>query len=382
MEVIQGQREALLAPLATVSGIIDTHQTHPILGHVLVQTEGTKVTFTGSDLEIQIRTSANNEIDAGSTQFTVSAKKALDLFKVLPNTSVTLSLGEAQQSAVAGGASRISQKLEVSAGRSHFSLQTLPASDYPKFPAAEFTQSVHVTAGRLKYLLGMVHYAMAVQDVRFYLNGMRLVVKGEKISAVATDGRRLALCEQELAAAAEGGDFAVTVPRKTVAELRRLLPDDDTDVKIETAASQIRISFAAVEITSKLLEGAYPDYARVIPKNNDKEFLVDRETLLSAVHRTAVLASAKFMGVRWLLNPGLLSIQCTNTEQEEGTDEIAVDYQNDPIDIGFNINFLSDVLNNLKTEKVRVSLAGSQGSALITMPDNASFRYVLMPMRL
>ena len=233
----------------------------------------------------------------------------------------------------------------------------------------------------------MVHYAMAIQDIRFYLNALRLVVKNGKIRAVATDGRRLAFCERSLPADAasqlsEGDVLAATIPRKTVTELKRLLPDTDAPVTIEFAPKRARFTFDTIEISTKLLEGKYPDYERVIPTNNNKTFLIDREELLGALHRTAVFASDKFKGVRWLLSPGLLSIQSSNSEQEEGNDDLVIDYQDEPIDIGFNVNFLSDVLSNLKTDKIKVSLSGPQGSALISMPDNDSFKYVLMPMRL
>ena len=180
--------------------------------------------------------------------------------------------------------------------------------------------------------------------------------------------------------------MSVTIPRKAVLELKRLLPEEDDDkeipVKIDFAANQARFTFNGVEVTTKLLEGTYPDYERVIPTNNDKVFLISREALLQALQRTAVLASDKFKGVRWLLSPGLLSIQSSNSDQEEGNDNIAVDYQGDPIDIGFNIDFLSDVLSNLKNDKVKIALSGPQGSALITMPESDDFKYVLMPMRL
>ena len=233
----------------------------------------------------------------------------------------------------------------------------------------------------------MVHYAMANQDIRFYLNAVRLVIKDGKVRAVATDGRRLAFCEitpDKNSVVSE--DVSVTIPRKAVLELKRLLPEEDDDkeipVKIDFAANQARFTFNGVEVTTKLLEGTYPDYERVIPTNNDKVFLISREALLQALQRTAVLASDKFKGVRWLLSPGLLSIQSSNSDQEEGNDNIAVDYQGDPIDIGFNIDFLSDVLSNLKNDKVKIALSGPQGSALITMPESDDFKYVLMPMRL
>ncbi|MCG5031210.1 DNA polymerase III subunit beta [Mesosutterella sp. OilRF-GAM-744-9] len=383
MQVIKGPREALLKPLTIVGGIIENHQTMNILSNVLIKKNGTDVSFTGTDLEILIRTHNSNGVDGGDpVAFTVSARKALDLFKVLPDTEVTLSLGAPKKSIGAEGCNQISRKLEVKTTSSRFALQTLPAEDYPDFPQAEFESKVVIPATQFKYLLSMVHYAMAVQDIRFYLNAMRLIVKNGTMSAVATDGRRLAYCEIKLDGADSSAEMSATIPRKTVSELKRLVPDTDTPVTIEIAPNQARFTFEDVEVITKLVEGKYPDFERVIPTNNDKQFLVNREELLGALHRTAVLASDKFKGVRLLLTPGLLSIQTSNSEQEEGNDDIAVDYQGEPLDIGFNVNFMSDVLSNLKNDKVKISLSGPQSPALITMPDSDSFKYVLMPMRL
>ncbi len=382
MQVIIGPRESLLKPLMVVSGVIESHPPMAILSNVLIRKEGSDVAFTGSNNEVQIRTHASIGAEGDPAAFTVSSRKILDLFKVLPNTEVTVSLSAPKRGISAEGGNQFSQKMEVKTATSRFSLQTIPAADYPAFPQEEFTNKVTVAADKLRYLLGLVHYAMAVQDIRYFLNGIRLEVKDRTIRAVATDGRRLALCDIAMDGEEDAAPVSATIPRRTVAELRRLLPDSDAPVTLEISEKQARFTFDGIELTTKLLEGKYPDYARVIPQNNDKLFLVDREALLGALHRTAVLTSDKFKGVRWMLNPGLLSVQSTNSEQEEGNDEIEVDYKGDPIDIGFNVDFLSDVLGSLKCEKVKVALSGPQGSALITMPDSDTFKYVLMPMRL
>ncbi len=381
-QVIKGSKESLLKPLSTVSGIIENHQTLPVLSNVLIKKEGTDVSFTGTDLEIQIRTHSPNGVNDESVAFTVSAKKALDLIKVLQDTEITLSLGDLKKAIGAEGSNRLSRKLEVKTATNRFSLQTLPAEEFPDFPEAEFTGKISLKSSQFKYLLSMVHYAMAVQDIRFYLNALRLVIQDGIVRAVATDGRRLALCEMALEPNENADKMSATIPRKAVSELIRLLPDNDTDVTIEIAPNQARFTFNGIEMVTKLLEGKYPDYERVIPTRNDKTFLVNREEILGALHRTAVLASDKFKGVRWILSPGMLSIQSSNSDQEEGNDDIAVDYQGEPMEIGFNFTFLSDVFSNLKNEKVKVALSGPQGSALITMPDSNAFKYVLMPMRL
>ena len=381
-QVIKGSKESLLKPLSTVSGIIENHQTLPVLSNVLIKKEGTDVSFTGTDLEIQIRTHSPNGVSGEPAAFTVSAKKALDLIKVLQDTEITLSLGDPKKAIAAEGSNRVSRKLEVKTATNRFSLQTLPADEYPDFPEAEFSRKIILKSSQFRYLLSMVHYAMAVQDIRFYLNALRLVVQDGIMRAVATDGRRLALCEMTLDSDAEEQKISATIPRKAVSELIRLLPDNESEVSIEIAPNQAKFTFNGIEMVTKLLEGKYPDYERVIPTKNDKVFLVNREEILGALHRTAVMSSDKFKGVRWILSPGLLSIQSSNSEQEEGNDDIAVDYQGEPMEIGFNFTFLSDVFSNLKNEKVKVSLSGPQGSALITMPDSNSFKYVLMPMRL
>lgn len=368
MQLLKASRDALLKPLQVVSGIVERKQTMPILANVLVRKEGQRVSLTASDLEIQINTHAQIGSDAQNVATTVSARKLVDILRALPEADVALSLA--------------SKKLTVQSGKSRFSLQTLAAEEYPAFVKAEFTTEFTLAAATLKYLLQMVHFAMAAQDIRYYLNGMLLVVDGATVRAVATDGHRLALCEVSREGAASDHRVEAIIPRKTILELSHLLPDSDELVRVQMATNQVRFSFGSIELTSKLVEGKFPDYTKVIPQNNTRTFVIARDTLMSALARIAILTTDRFKGVRWVLAPGSLKLSSTNADQEEAQEELEIDYTGEALDIGFNVTYLLDVLGNLKNEKVRVSLGDALGSALITMPDSEKFKYVVMPMRI
>jgi DNA polymerase III subunit beta len=368
MQVVKAGRDALLKPLQVVSGIVERRQTLPILANVLVRKDGEQVSFTATDLEIQIQTQAaiGSGRDAAAT--TVSARKLVDILRALPEADVALSLS--------------GKKLTVQSGRSRFNLQTMAAEEYPGVAAAEYSADFELPAGTLKYLLAMVHYAMAAQDIRYYLNGMLLVVEGRTVRAVATDGHRLALCEVEKDGVVDGRIEAI-VPRKTIHELSRLLPDSpDEPVRVQMAASQVKFSFGGIELISKLVEGKFPDYTKVIPAANTRRFTVGRELLAAALQRAAILTTDKFKGVRMVLGTGSLKINSTNSDQEDAQEELEIDYTGDGLDIGFNVTYLLDVLANLKNEQVCFSLGDALGSALITMPDSEKFKYVVMPMRI
>ena len=368
MQLVKAGRDALLKPLQVVSGIVERRQTLPILANVLVRKDGENVSFTATDLEIQIQTSAAIGTGRDAAATTVSARKLVDILRALPEADVTLSLA--------------GRKITVQSGRSRFNLQTMTADEYPAVAAAEYTADFELPAGTLKYLLAMVHYAMAAQDIRYYLNGMLLVVDGQTVRAVATDGHRLALCEVAKDGAA-GGRIEAIIPRKTIHELSRLLPDSpDEAVRVQMAASQVKFSFGGVELISKLVEGKFPDYTKVIPAGNTRHFAVSRELLASALQRAAILTTDKFKGVRMVLGAGSLKINSTNSDQEDAQEELEIDYAGDGLDIGFNVTYLLDVLANLKNEQVSFALGDALGSALITMPDSEKFKYVVMPMRI
>jgi len=368
MQIVKASRDALLKPLQVVSGIVERRQTLPILANVLVRKDGELVSFTATDLEIQIRTQAPIGVGGDTAATTVSARKLVDILRALPEADVSLSLS--------------GKKLTVQSGRSRFNLQTLPAEEYPAVAAAEYTTSLALPAGALKHLLAMVHYAMAAQDIRYYLNGMLLVVDGAIVRAVATDGHRLALCEVSRDEAG-GGRVEAIIPRKTIHELARLLPDAaDEPVQVQMAANQVRFAFGGVELVSKLVEGKFPDYTKVIPVNNTRRFAVSRELLAAALQRAAILTTDKFKGVRMVLGGNSLKITTTNSDQEDAQEELEIDYAGDALDIGFNVTYLLDVLANLKTEQVAFALGDALGSALVTVPDSDRFKYVVMPMRI
>jgi DNA polymerase III subunit beta len=366
MQLIKGSRDALLKPLQVVSGIVERRQTLPILANILVRKEGERVSFTATDLEIQIQTGADIGAGKESMATTVAARKLVDILRALPDAEVQLALAN--------------KKLTVASGKSRFNLQTLAAEEFPTVAQAEFTADFSLPAATLKHVLGMVHFAMAQQDIRYYLNGMLLVVEGSILRAVATDGHRLALCEVDKNGVSS--KIEAIVPRKTILELTRLLPDSDDPVRVRVAPNQVKVAFGDIELISKLVEGKFPDYHRVVPAANTKVFVIGREDLMHALQRAAILTTDKFKGVRMVLAPGVMKISSTNADQEDAQEELEIDYQGDGLDIGFNVNYLLDALSNLKGEQVKFSLGDALGSALITMPESDKFKYVVMPMRI
>lgn len=368
MQLVKTQRDNLLRPLQIVSGIVERRHTLPILANLLIRKHGQDISFLSTDLELQITTTADCGAGADDVATTVAARKLLDILRNMPDAEVVLSLSD--------------KRLTVAAGKSRFQLQTLAAEDFPTVAEAnDYAASFALPQRAFRQLLGMVHFAMAQQDIRYYLNGMLLVVEGEKIEAVATDGHRLAYCNTTIA----GEKFArqeVIIPRKTILELQRLLEDIDDPVQIDVAPSQVKFRFANVELVSKLVEGKFPDFNRVIPKGYNKSFVISREELHRSLQRAAIVTSDKFKGVRFLVSENQLKISANNTENEEAQEEIEIDYTGESVDIGFNVTYLLDVLSNLKVEQVKVSLGDANSSALITLPDNDEFKYVVMPMRI
>ncbi len=299
----------------------------------------------------------------------MGARKLLDILRALPEGSeVALSLQE--------------KRLQLKSGKSRFNLQTLPSEDFPRLAAAEGeVTKFSVPQKLLKTQLGLVQYAMAQQDIRYYLNGLLMVVEDGLLKLVATDGHRLAFASREIGIKGVAHQ-EVILPRKTILELSKLLDDSEEPIAIEVSASQVRFAFGPVVLVSKLVDGKFPDYSRVIPKSQPKLLRLNRVTLLQALQRAAILTSDKFRGVRWVLTDGSLKIICSNTEQEEAQEELDVDYKGDTLDIGFNVGYLLDVLNHLDVAEVLCGLGDANSSALITVPDKGDFKYVVMPMRI
>jgi len=368
MIVLKAAQEQLLAALQSVAGIVERRHTLPILANVLLRKTGPNVEFTTSDLEIQVRTQAELGGDAGSFATTVGAKKLIDILRALPaDQTVTLSANNS--------------KLMLQGGRSRFTLQTLPADDFPLVnEAVDFGPMFALPQKTLRELVNQVHFAMAVHDIRYYLNGILFIAEGKLLTLVATDGHRLALAQSTLDT--EIPKQEVILPRKTVLELQRLLKDEDTPIEMRFAANQAKFAFSGMEFVTKLVEGKFPDYNRVIPKNHKNIVVLGRVPLLGCLQRAAILTSEKFKGVRINIEPGTLRIASSNAEQEEAKEELEIDYDGDAIEIGFNVTYLMDALANMGQEMIRLELQDSQASALITVPEQAGFKYVVMPMRI
>ena len=367
MQLKQIARDALLRPLQAVSGIVERRHTLPILANVLLEQKDGKLHVTATDLEMQI--TAVSDMDGKDGQATtVGARKLQDLLRALPDDT-TLNV-EASGS-----------KLTVRSGRSRFNLQTLPAADYPRMGVAtDRLQTLTLPQRDLRALLRSVAFAMAQQDIRYYLNGMLLVVDQATLQAVATDGHRLSWASLAVEGAYQRQE--VILPRKTVLELGKLLGDVDDPVTIDILATQVRFRFSNVELVSKVVDGKFPDYNRVIPTGHTKRIQLGRPDLLAALQRAAILSNEKFRGVRIVLAAETLKIICTNSEQEEAEEELEVAYKGDPLDIGFNITYLLDALSNLTVERVRFAFGDANSSALVTMPERDDYKYVVMPMRI
>lgn len=368
MIVLKATQEKVLSALQSVAGIVERRHTLPILANVMIRKTGSQIQLTTSDLEIQIRTSAVLDGDAGNFTTTVGARKLIDILRTMPSDQ-TVSLESSQN------------KLILKGGKSRFTLQSLPAEDFPLVQeAANFGPVFSVPQKTLKALLSQVSFAMAVHDIRYYLNAILFVAEGKQLSLVATDGHRLAFSSATLDV--EVPRQEVILPRKTVLEMQRLLSDKEGAIEMQFAGNQAKFSFEGMEFVTKLVEGKFPDYNRVIPKNHKNIITLGRTTLLASLQRTAILTSEKFKGVRLNIEPGTLRVASNNAEQEEAVDELDIDYAGDAIEIGFNVTYLIDALTSMEQDMVKIELADSNSSALLTIPDDAAFKYVVMPMRI
>ena len=368
MLLIKSQRDNILTPLQSVCGIVEKRHTLPILSNVLIEKSGDQLTLLATDIEIQIKTHTGGAEGAEKTAVTVGARKLQDILRSLPDSAeVSLELSD--------------KRMQVRAGKSRFNLQTLPAEDYPRMAQAGSEQTgLQLTQKQFKRLIGLVQYAMAQQDIRYYLNGLLLVVTGNEVRVVATDGHRLAYASEQLGESKQRAE--VILPRKTVLELSRLLADNDEALDIRLAPNQATFRFGDIELVSKMIDGKFPDYERVIPQNHTKVITLPRTVLLQSLHRAAILTNEKFRGVRLVLAPGSLKIISSNADQEEAQEELEISYDAEALDIGFNVTYLLDVLNNVTNDDVELRLADANSSALITLPGNERFKYVVMPMRI
>lgn len=368
MKTLQLDRDILLRPLQSVTGIVERRQTLPILSNVLIEAHDSVLSLTATDLEIQVTARVEGISSDISFDTTVSAKKLLDILRALPEqASVTLEQRE--------------NRLAVKAGKSRFTLQTLPTADFPRLPDAQTTSAtLSLQQKDFRKLLGLTQYAMAQQDIRYYLNGMLLVLDATTLTLVATDGHRLALVSKELPDTYARTE--IIVPRKAVLELSRLLGDTEAPATISLMPNQVRFDIEGASVITKVIDGKFPDYTRVVPTNYTKGFDMERIVLQQALQRAAILSNEKFRGVRWILTPGSLRILCTNTEQEEAEEELETTYDADALDIGFNITYLQEVLNSVDVPKIRCTFGDANSSMLISLQDREDFKYVVMPMRI
>ncbi len=361
-------RDALLKPLQLVSGVVERRQTMPALANVLLELNGSELSITGTDLEVEIVGKVDVDGVGQGGEVTVPAKKFFDICKNLPDGS-NINFETEEQKAV------------VKSGRSRFMLATLPADDFPSVEPGENELNFECEQKEIRRLIDQTSFAMAQQDVRYYLNGMLWEVRPQALRVVSTDGHRLAMCTRPVNVEIEEVKQAI-LPRKAVIEMSRLLTDPEEQVQIVLGATHLRAVTPEFTFTTKLVDGKFPDYDRVLPKGGDKVITGDRNELKHAFARTAILSNEKYRGIRFVLEEGQLTITANNPEQEEAEEQIAVEYTGDTIEVGFNVNYLQDVAGVIESASVKITLADTNSSALIEDPENADSIYVVMPMRL
>ena len=361
------QREVFLKPLGQVVNVVERRQTLPVLANLLVQISGGQLSLTGTDLEVEMVARCAVD-DAKDGETTIPARKLFDIVRALPDGSkVTVS--------------QTGDKITVQAGRSRFTLASLSANDFPSVDEVDATERVNVPEAALKELIERTAFAMAQQDVRYYLNGLLFDLGDKRLRCVATDGHRLALCEAVLEDAVPS-KRQIIVPRKGVTELQRLLEGGDRVLELEMGRNHIRVKRDDVTFTSKLIDGRFPDYEAVIPIGADKEVRIDREVLRAALQRAAILSNEKYRGVRLEVSPGQLRINAHNPEQEEAQEEVEAETKVDDLAVGFNVNYLMDALSALRDEHVVLALRDANSSALVREASSDKCRHVVMPLRL
>jgi DNA polymerase III subunit beta len=363
---LSASRENLLAPLQNVMGVVERRQTMPVLANVLLSARNDRLSVTGTDLEVELVAASAVSVQQPG-EITVPGRKLLDIVRTLPEkATVTLA--------------RDAEKIVLKAGRSRFTLSTLPASEFPVIDDINAGQVLRLTRAAGRRLIDKTHFSMAQQDVRYYLNGTLLETEGKKLRAVATDGHRLALAETELTEAVKGAQ-QVILPRKGVLELQRILVGEG-DLELTIGSNHIRAQIGDIRFTSKLIDGKFPEYGRVVPSKPSRIMAGARDALRQALQRTSILSNEKYRGVRLTFAPNLLTVQAHNPEQEEAEDQVEVSFEGEEVEIGFNVTYLLEALAAIDADTVEIGLTDANSSCLIRTPGDSSVKFVVMPMRL
>jgi len=362
-------REGLLRPLQLVTGVVQRRQILPVLSNLLIRAENNALSITGTDLEVELSATATQGVEIEQEgSVTIPARKMADIWRSLP-------AGAKVSVAVEG------DRAIVRSGRSRFALSILPSNDFPAIETVKDGVEIRLERDRLHNLIEQTSFAMAQQDVRYFLNGMLLEVTPDHVRTVATDGHRLAMSTLDMDTGVDAMG-QVIVPRKGVVELNRVLAESEDPVVLSVGKNQLTAAQGEYSLTTKLVDGKFPDYEKVIPEASETCVLGDRETLKQAFHRASILSNEKYRGVRLVLDGDQLTIQANNPEQEEAEEVVAVEYPGEHLEIGFNVGYLQDVLGVLNTDSVQISVADANSSALIEGPGLAEALYVVMPMRL
>ncbi|HEX9237453.1 MAG TPA: DNA polymerase III subunit beta [Xanthobacteraceae bacterium] len=366
------ERSELLKSLGHVHRVVERRNTIPILANVLLHGDRSKLSLKATDLDIEVTDTIAAEVGPGGST-TVPAHMFFDIVRKLPEGAQIILESSGDRAALA-----------IRAGRSRFTLQTLPESDFPDLAAGEMSHKFMLKAGELKRLIDKTQFAISTEETRYYLNGIYLhaagTAKAQTLRAVATDGHRLAQMELELPKGAAGMP-GIIVPRKTVGEVHRLIEDPEAEVAMELSPGKIRFTIGQSVLTSKLIDGTFPDYARVIPVNNDKELVVDKKEFEAAVDRVSTVSSERGRAVKLSINAGRLLLSVTNPDSGSANEELEVEYAADPIDIGFNSRYLLDIAAQIESEAAVLKLADPGSPTLIQDKDQRGSLYVLMPMR-
>src|SRR3989338_1829876 len=363
-------RDALLKPLQLVAGAVERRQTMAILSNIFLSVRGNKLSLTATDLELEL--SSHVELEGASEEgnITVSARKFLDICRTLPADAIIK-------------LERKSDRAILSTQKSKFTLSTLPAEEFPKVEEGKGQVTFSVSQKTLKNVLASTHFSIAQQDMRYYLNGMLFELREDELRLIATDGHRLSLGSIDRLKLKKGNNAQVIVPRKGIVELMRLLNDNDDMIEFVIGANHIYATTTEFKFISKLIEGKFPDYARVIPKKGDKVVEIEREILKQAFTRVAILSNEKYRGIRLFLSEKILRISANNPEQEEAEEDLAIEYNGGELEIGFNVNYLIDVCQAIQSSTIKLVFADSNSSLLVEEDQElGSFTYVVMPMRL